>query len=388
MKLTLKSKIIIIVLAVLAVATITLFLYAKITYGATLEVNLNMISSRENYEIKIEKQEDEVTYLSKERKGDFKILAFADMHFDGMDKKAMDKTMEEFLNALNEERPDLVIFTGDTITAIFNKERAETLADIMETYGIYWCAILGNHEGEHQLAFSRENLINLWANDKKYPHCLVKSGPKDIYGYGNYVVNLLNADNNLIQSMIFMDSGDYVAEEDVKTLHVSEKSYDYIKADQIEWYKKQINKLPEGTKSSLFIHIPLCEYAIGWDAIYDETSKTITDTADCRYFDGMQREAVCCSEYNSGLFDVMVSLGSTQAVYCGHDHVNDYSILYKGIKLNYLEASGYSTYGWNEVTGTTTNVVEEQSLQGYTILEMKEAGECKITRKRYKKETD
>lgn len=386
MKLTIKIKIVMIVLTILAVVTATLILYAKNTYGASLEVNLNMISSSENNDIKLVKQEEEVIYLSNERNGDFKILAFTDMHFDGMDKKAMDKTMEEFLNALEEERPDLVIFTGDIITAIFNQERAKTIADIMETYGIYWCAILGNHEGEHPLSFSRENLIKLWANTEKYPHCLVRSGPKDIFGYGNYVVNLLDPDHNLFQSLIFLDSGDYVAKEDGETLHISEKSYDYIKADQIEWYKEQINKLPVGTKSSLFIHIPLCEYAIGWDAIYDETSKTIRDTDDCKYFDGMQREAVCCSEYNSGLFAVMLSLGSTQAVYCGHDHVNDYSISYKGIMLNYLQASGYSTYGWNEVTETTTSVLEEQSLQGYTILEMKTDGECRITRKRYRKD--
>jgi hypothetical protein len=176
-------------------------------------------------------------------------------------------------------------------------------------------------------------LIKLWANHKKYPHCLVESGPKDISGYGNYVVNLLNSDQQISQSLIFMDSGAYVSKEDVKTLGVSKGSYDYIKPDQIGWYKEKIRALQKGTKSSLFIHIPLCEYATGWDAIYDKTSKTMKDTDFCSYISGMQREPVCCSEYNSGLFDVMESLGSTKNVYCGHDHVNDYSVLHQVARL-------------------------------------------------------
>lgn len=385
MKLTVQIKIVIIVLVVLVVTAVILFLYAKNKYGAKLEVDLSKITASKEYDVNIVKQEDEVTYLSKESGEDFKILAFTDMHFDGMDKIAMDKTMEEFLNAMNEERPDLVVFTGDIVTAIFNKERAKIFAEVMETYGIYWCTILGNHEGEHPLAFSRKNLIKLWANDKKYPHCLIQSGPKDISGYGNYVVNLLNADKKISQSLIFMDSGDYVTKEDVKALNVSEKSYDYIKADQIEWYKEKIKALPEGTKSSLFIHIPLCEYATGWDAIYDKSSQTMTDTEDCKYISGMQREKVCCSDYNSGLLDVMVSLGSTTAVYCGHDHVNDYSINYKGIELNYLQTSGYYTYVWKDTTGTKTMSVEKPFLQGYSTLVMKATGECLLTRARYQK---
>ncbi len=383
MKVTKKGKASIIVLALLVVAAAILFLYAKNTYGEVLEVNLDMIMTREDYDVKILKQEDGVTYLAKEGKNDFKLLAFTDMHFDGMDEKAMDRTMEEFLKAIDHEHPDLVVFTGDIITAIFNKERAETFATLMETYGIYWCTVLGNHEGEHPLSFSRENLIKLWADDEKYPHCLVEAGPEELSGNGNYVVHLMTSEGSINQSLIFMDSGNYVTEEDIKNLNVSKGSYAYIKADQIEWYKKQIASMPEGNKSSLFIHIPLCEYALGWDEIYNEANGTIKDTDDCSYISGLQREPVCCAEYNSGLFEVMKELGSTKDVYCGHDHVNDYSIVYQGIGLHYLQASGYATYGWNDKTETQTTVLEEQSLQGYTILDMKSDGENIITRIRY-----
>ncbi len=383
MRITKKGIAMIIILTILT-AAILLYLYARITYGAVLEVDFDMILTRKDYEVRVVTQEDEVTTLAKKDKSDFKVLAFTDMHFDGMDDKAMDKTMDEFLNAMNQEQPDLVVFTGDIVTAIFNKERAELLAQTMEAYGVYWCPILGNHEGEHPLAYPRENLIKLWADDEKYPHCLVKMGPEELSGYGNYVVNLLDSEGSIHQSLIFMDSGDYVSEEDVKTLTVSKGSYAYIQADQIAWYKKQIKALPEGTRSSLFIHIPLCEYAQAWDEIYNEAEDSIKDTRESRYLYGLQREPVCCAEYNSGLFTVMKELGSTKDVYCGHDHINDYSIVYQEIGLHYLEASGYATYGWNEDSGKKTEILAEQSLQGYTILEMKSKGENSITRVRYK----
>lgn len=375
----------IVIFVLLALAVIVLYQYARSKYGVNLEVDFTKIVAREDYDVRITEQSEEVTYLTKDSGDNFKILAFTDMHFDGLAKAPMDKTMNEFLNAMNQEQPDLVIFTGDTVTAIFNKERAKLLAEIMEAYGVYWCAILGNHEGEHPLSYKREKLIKLWANDIKYPHCLVEPGPEDISGYGNYIVNLLSTNKKIIQSLIFMDSGDYVTKEDINTVKYGPGAYDYIKADQIAWCQEQIKALPEGTKSSLFIHIPLNEYAIGWDEIYDEASRTITDTADCKYVDGFQREAVCCSEYNSGLFAVIETLGSMRSVYCGHDHVNDYSIVYKGVKLNYLQASGYSIYGWNDETAAKTEVLEEQSMQGYTILEIDKSGETQITRIRYKK---
>lgn len=42
-----------------------------------------------------------------------------------------------------------------------------------------------------------------------------------------------------------------------------------------------------------------------------------------------------CSNYPSALFDRMLALGSTTGVFCGHDHYNNMSLEYKGIRLTY-----------------------------------------------------
>ena len=44
---------------------------------------------------------------------------------------------------------------------------------------------------------------------------------------------------------------------------------------------------------------------------------------------------VCCSDYPSRLFDEMLALGSTRGVFCGHDHYNNMSLEYEGIRLTY-----------------------------------------------------
>ena len=42
-----------------------------------------------------------------------------------------------------------------------------------------------------------------------------------------------------------------------------------------------------------------------------------------------------CGAYPSALFDRMLALGSTTGVFCGHDHYNNMSLEYKGIRLTY-----------------------------------------------------
>ena len=50
---------------------------------------------------------------------------------------------------------------------------------------------------------------------------------------------------------------------------------------------------------------------------------------------------VCCSNYPSALFDRMLALGSTTGVFCGHDHYNNMSLEYKGIRLTYSMSIDY-----------------------------------------------
>ena len=46
-------------------------------------------------------------------------------------------------------------------------------------------------------------------------------------------------------------------------------------------------------------------------------------------------DKVCCSEYPSSMFVTARELGSTMGFFCGHDHYNNMSLEYQGIRLTY-----------------------------------------------------
>ena len=54
-----------------------------------------------------------------------------------------------------------------------------------------------------------------------------------------------------------------------------------------------------------------------------------------QYCFGENGEGVCCSEHPSRLFEAAKELGSTQGFFCGHDHLNNLSLEYEGMRLTY-----------------------------------------------------
>ncbi len=110
--------------------------------------------------------------------------------------------------------------------------------------------------------------------------------------------------------------------------------YDYIHDDQVEWYKQNVERLnareARTVDSMAYFHIPLQECRTAYE-LY------VAGSDEVKYFFGRNDEKminkVCCSDYPSKLFDTMVELNSTKAVFCGHDHYNNMSLEYRGIRL-------------------------------------------------------
>ena len=53
---------------------------------------------------------------------------------------------------------------------------------------------------------------------------------------------------------------------------------------------------------------------------------------------------VYCSEYEDNLFETVLELGSTKAMFYGHDHLNNFVLEYKGVTLSYGYSVDYSAY--------------------------------------------
>ena len=169
------------------------------------------------------------------------------------------------------------------------------------------------------------------------PYSLSTAGPNTINGVGNYVVEVLARGNSQHSAvtLYLLDTHSYSPDEG----HY--KGYDWIKPNQIKWFKDTAAALKKGHKQftmihldMAFIHIPIPEYK-------DESAIRV----------GQSREPPTAPTFNSGFRDALVEHG-VMVVSCGHDHVNDYCALPQPSDphkpepwMCYAGGSGYGGYG-------------------------------------------
>lgn len=374
-------KILLIIIAVIAVICGALACISAIG----IKENSNFIDSIDavGYDSQLEPVLDSDGYYSFTTDDDFKILHLTDIHIGAGFLSVKKDTMA--INAvaamITEEKPDLVIVTGDiTFPVPFqagtfnNKTSAKLFAQLMERLGVYWTLAFGNHDTEAYSYFTREDISRLYSSED-YPHCLFQSGPEDVDGYGNHVINVKNTSGEITQSLIMLDSHSYV---DGDILGIMWK-YDCIHENQVKWYEDTLNSLKAENnnvmpKSLAFFHMPLQEYQDAW---YEYVDNNYQDTENVQYKFGKAGEVdivVYPSEYNYGFFDKAKELGSTQGMFCGHDHLNNFSVEYKGIRLTYGYTIDYLAY----------SAIKEYGLQrGCTVIDVSSDGSFDCRQENY-----
>lgn len=344
-------RILLIIVLIIAILCVALSCVSVIG----LKSNRNFVSSITpvEYESQLVPTQDHDEYYSFVTDEQFKILQLTDIHIGGgfLSIKKDNMALNAVAAMITEEKPDLVVVTGDIAYPVpfqagtfNNKKSAELFADLMEQLGVYWCPVFGNHDTELYSYFSRETISEIYSADK-YPHCLFQPGPIDVDGVGNYAVNIKNSSGQITQTLFMFDSHSYV---DNDFLGIMWK-YDTIHENQIEWYKNTLEYFKDANnnvmpKSLCFFHIPVPEYRTAW---YEYADNNMQDTENVKYIYGKVGETgamVYSSEYNYGFFDTALELGSTQGIFCGHDHLNNFSIDYKGIKLSYGHSIDYLAY--------------------------------------------
>ena len=301
---------------------------------------------------------------------DFKVVQLTDVHLGGgfMSLEKDSSAIQAVASMLTAEKPDLVIVTGDIAYPVpfqagtfNNKTGAKLFANLMETLGVYWTLGFGNHDTEAYSYFTREDIAAFYTSGA-FPHCLFQAGPEEIDGCGNQILKVKNSDGVTTQAFIVLDSHSYT---DGDFLGIR-WFYDNLHANQIEWYKDQIQKLNaenklvidlipdaarrealkplEEVKSLLFFHIPLTEYRDAWNEFADNGYQ---DTENVQYITGVVGESGKCiysGVHDDDMFETIQELGSTKAVFCGHDHYNNFSVRYKGIELVYGNSVDYLAY--------------------------------------------
>ena len=138
------------------------------------------------------------------RDGNFRIMQVADLHYSvsaGVCKDTVinpcthsdNLTNSLISRAIDAEKPDLIVFTGDQLngqgTSWDAKSVLAKFSQIVTEKGVPWAAVFGNHDSED--GEMRESQLKYMQG---LPYSLVQSGPKDIHGVGNYVLKVHSAD--------------------------------------------------------------------------------------------------------------------------------------------------------------------------------------------------
>jgi len=263
--------------------------------------------------------------MLKFKNGKFKIVQFTDLHWIADEQHAVvnDSTLELIRYAINTEKPDLVVFTGDIVVSSGAagawKEIMQPLADLKVPFAVTF----GNHDTETDI--SKEEALKIIQSN---PFNVTYSAGKNLDGVGNCALPVKGTDGESNKWILyFFDSHAYAHEPDTLI-----KGYDWIKFSQIQWYRRQSMAYTKANHGQAlpaisFFHIPLPEF---------EQVRNMKTTM------GSTVEEVCAPYYNSGLFTSFVEMRDVLGIFVGHDHNDDFTGVYANVCFGYGRKTGYN----------------------------------------------
>lgn len=268
---------------------------------------------------------------------DFKILMFTDTQLWSVlgDNK---QRYEEMDKLVEKTSPDLIVLPGDLLSAFASRFSIGNFIERMDSYKIPWAPVFGNHDGE--IPTTSKN----WQCEQymKSEYCLMEKGPNNLYGVGNYVINITE-DKAPVYTVFMFDYGEY-------TKYENGKDEGPMTPEQIAWYEWNVKGVERSAgrvvPSMAFSHFPQTEFS---DAVEKLCVKNEDGsyTVPSEYGFGKCAYIPCASPVKSGFVDKCRELGSTKYIFCGHDHENDASVTYDGITYTYGLKTGPSPAPWN-----------------------------------------
>ncbi len=285
--------------------------------------------------------------LQKEEGKDFVILNFTDTHFADYDYRAFtaflsSATMKRLVKKV---QPDLITVTGDIVCTDSTVFAVKRITDLMNSFETPWAPVFGNHDAEGNC--DANYLADIMMQS---PYCLFKKGDPSM-GCGNYIINICEGEE-VVNSILMMDT------------HKS-----HLNETQIEWYKwaaKGIQSVTgKQTETTVFYHIPNAQYQYAYDAAWDSENNTWREGFSAS---GECNEKICCprdgdgNPVDNGFFAAVKEVGTTKNIFCGHEHMNNFSILYEDVRMTYTLKVGINSgfqFGFN---GGTKIVISDSGV--------------------------
>ncbi|WP_026391509.1 metallophosphoesterase [Haploplasma modicum] len=270
-------------------------------------------------------------------KDNLKILQLTDLHltygFDYLDRK----TYKLIDTIIKQEKPDLIVFTGDLVMSIYAKFLIKDFIKKIDKYNIPYTFTFGNHEMEYHTMEQIVNSIKRVKTKNLIFHQGEKLSDDNTHGYSNFKIKI-----NLTNRSFYIYMLDTKANRTDNV--ISDNKYDYLSLEQVDWFYRQA-KLDDG-KNLVFMHIPLVEFLD---------------------YEGIPNETIWTQGKNTGLFSKLVEVGKTLGVFVGHDHTNEFEFYKDNIMLAYGRNSGYNAYGTNKKGGRIIMINNLDNISTYLV---------------------
>lgn len=284
-------------------------------------------------------------------------------------------TLSLINNALDREKPDLVIFTGDQIKGYSKKFKKdpviiESTIDILvepiAKRNIPFMVTYGNHDA--QCGVDNRGQYKFYAK------------------YDNFISgDLRNADDvGTADIQIYSSTEDKpVFELYIIDSHGKAKDgagYAPVDKKQIEWYVSRREQLKaengDYLPSLVFQHIPVPEFfdvikkvpkgakgAVPAYGAHENEYFVLNDETIAE--GGFMLESPASPDVNTGEFEAMSEKGDVLGIYVGHDHNNSFVVKYKGVDLGYTQGAGFNVYGPGENRGVRIFELDETAPREY-----------------------
>jgi hypothetical protein len=284
-------------------------------------------------------------------------------------------TLSLINNALDREKPDLVIFTGDQIKGYSKKFKKdpviiESTIDILvepiAKRNIPFMVTYGNHDA--QCGVDNRGQYKFYAK------------------YDNFISgDLRNADDvGTADIQIYSSTEDKpVFELYIIDSHGKAKDgagYAPVDKEQIGWYVSRCEQLKAESgdylPSLVFQHIPVPEFfdvikkvpkgtkgAVPAYGAHENEFFVLNDETIAE--GGFMLESPASPDVNTGEFEAMSEKGDVLGIYVGHDHNNSFVVKYKGVDLGYTQGAGFNVYGPGENRGVRIFELDETAPREY-----------------------
>ncbi|MGN0319129.1 MAG: metallophosphoesterase [Lachnospira sp.] len=292
---------------------------------------------------RLKKTDEETFSLRIPKDKDFKILQLTDLHLGfGFLSRRRDKlALDAVRTLIGKTKPDMIVLTGDSIFPFLpkagtlnNRKQAKKLIEFFDSFEIPYTLTFGNHDCEIGSTCNKDELAELYKNAK---YCIFTEGRKNITGVGNFMIDLTDDGRRVLLTLVMLDSNMY---GDGGWFY---SGFDCIHDDQVEWCMERLNELKQeypDRKAMAFFHMPLREFREAYEKMKLGDKSVIYQHGSI----GEKDEHFGISKYEGTFFDRAVENGVIKWMFCGHDHLNTLSLIYKGIQMTYGMSIDYLGY--------------------------------------------